>query len=80
MIDSDSMIRLGKVDMPSLSTRDAERRKLAARVDEYLAKGGVIQQVENGASAIHYPVRQSRKAAINFMKRRDFNRPKRPLT
>lgn len=79
-IDSDSLIRLGKQEMPSLSSKEAERLTLSARVNAFLAGGGVIKQVETGASAIHYPVKQSRKSTINFLKRRDFNRSKKPLT
>ena len=45
-------------------------------VEEFLASGGAIEVVEPGATGVHYPIRRSRKAQVNFLKRRDWDRAK----
>jgi hypothetical protein len=75
MIESDELIRFSKRMEPDTSRRDAEHKTLADQVAEYLAQGGAIQQIDNGVCVDHhYPIRRTREAQINFVRRKTWLR------
>jgi hypothetical protein len=67
---SDKLIQLDRPTPPSRDTREAEHKRVQAQVDEYLAAGGGIHQVD--PSENHYsrqPIKRDRRAQVNFMRR-----------
>ena len=58
--------------------KSRQRELIARQTAEYLAKGGVIEQVPYGESAErHYPIKRTRQAQINFLRGKDFRRAQR---
>lgn len=51
------------------------REVIKRQTAEFLAKGGKITEVPPEESAEkHYPIKRTRKAQINFIRNRDYNR------
>lgn len=72
MADSINLRHLPERDPASTTIKTAERTELQRRVDEYLATGGVIQDVGNQSGMIY--TKRTRKAQVNFIRKRDYRR------
>ena len=72
---SDDLPHFPQQDPPSTTERRDDRSKLQQDIDAFLAQGGTISEhgIESG---VHYPIRQTKKALVNFLKRRSFRRNK----
>jgi hypothetical protein len=70
---SDDLRHFPKNDPVPKSGRMDARSKLQADIDDYLASGGQITEhgIEPG---VNYPIRRTRAAQINFVRRRTWNR------
>lgn len=67
---SDKLLHFPATDPPPLSKEEA-RKTLAQHIDEYLAKGGEIQEIPFDESREkHYPVKRDRKSQVNFLRKR----------
>ena len=74
MTDSPSLRHFPDHDPPP--GKDKERSKLEQDIEAYLNNGGEISQHDMTESGQAYPVRRSRKAQINFLRKRDYRRSK----
>lgn len=70
---SDDLPRLKRAEAVPTAQKTQERSKLQEDIDAYLAAGGEITQCGT-QSGVHYPIRQTKKALVNFLKRRSFER------
>ncbi len=72
---SDDLIHFTKHDPVPTGGKVRERSKLEQDIEAFLANGGQI--TEHGTeSGVHYPIRRTRAAQINLLKRLDYGRRK----
>ena len=74
-IDSDSLIRFPDRDPTNKRDCDRLRDQIALQTAEFLAAGNKITQVEMSETVHKYlPIKRTKRAQINFIKRRDRKR------
>lgn len=76
MTDSLNLRHFPERDPAGTTEKARMRSELERHVGEYLAAGGEIKDVGN-QSGVEYPVRRTRRAQINFLRKKDFGRTKR---
>ena len=74
-IDSDSLLRFPELDANEKRSSNDLRDQIARQTAEFLAAGNKITQVEMSETVYkHQPIKRTKRAQINFIKRRDRKR------
>ena len=74
---SDKLRHFPELDPKPNGENSALRAQIQQQVNDYLMGGGEITAIDSGDSAeLHYPVKRTRQAQIDFIRRRDFIRRK----
>ena len=70
---SDDLIHFPKLDPSPIGEKTEERSKLQQDIEAFLAGGGEIIKIDTTV-CVHYPMRRTRTAQINFLRDRAFAR------
>ena len=74
-IDSDSLLRFPELDANEKRSSNELRDQIAQQTAEFLAAGNKITQIDMSETVHKYlPIKRTKRAQINFIKRRDRKR------
>lgn len=74
-IDSDSLLRFPELDANEKRSSNDLRDQIARQTAEFLAAGNKITQIDMSETVHKYlPIKRTKRAQINFIKRRDRKR------
>ena len=74
-IDSDSLLRFPELDANEKRSSNELRDQIARQTAEFLAAGNKITQIDMSETVHKYlPIKRTKRAQINFIKRRDRKR------
>ena len=74
MTYSDKLPRFSKMDPPQRRTKETLSERIAQQMAEWEKDGGSVYQCEDGESAYSFWPIRSKKATVNFIKKRDYAR------
>jgi len=70
---SDKLMHFTTNDPPACDEKTEQRQEISQHVNEYLAKGGQINALDqNDSASKHLPLRRTKREQIDYVKRRDY--------